>query len=95
VLRSYKPRGVGQNPYDYLLWEAVRATTAAPLYSEPITLEASQKTCVGGGILANNLIFEIEAEARRIWGKREIGCLISLGTGFVITKGLREKKQRV
>jgi patatin-like phospholipase/acyl hydrolase len=85
---------VGHQNYDCFVWEAARATTAAPLFFEPITLAASQATFADGGIRANNPIMEVSREARRLWPNRSIGCLVSLGTGITSTPPLNVTKSR-
>ena len=62
--------------------EAARATTAAPLFFEPVTLEASGATFVDGAVRANNPIQHVVDEAERLWPKRPFGCVVSVGTGW-------------
>lgn len=88
LLRSYKTKKIGHQNYDCYVWEAVRATSAAPLFFEPITLKASQATFVDGGIRANNPIDFLMSEARSLWPDREVGCVISLGTGIKLPQSL-------
>ena len=61
--------------------QAARATTAAPTYFPPEEIEDDQY--VDGGIGYNNPAEEALREARRIWPTREIGCLVSVGTGLM------------
>jgi patatin-like phospholipase/acyl hydrolase len=63
LLRSYKSRKIGHSNYNCFVWEAIRATSAAPLFFEPITLKSSKATFVNGGIRANNPISQISSEA--------------------------------
>lgn len=95
LLRSYKSRRIGHRNYDCFVWEAVRATSAAPLFFEPITLEASKASFVDGGVRANNPIDQLTSEARQLWPDRDIGCLVSLGTGVKVPQGLNPKKSRL
>lgn len=79
-LRSYRsPR------HDLIhcsIWEAGRATTAAPLFFEPITFRTStHSTFADGGMRNNNPINEIVNEAEIIFKDRMIRCIVSLGTG--------------
>ena len=95
LLRSFRSRSVGHPNYDCPVWEAVRATSAAPLFFEPVTLKTSRATFVDGGVRANNPIFEVASEAGRIWPGREIGSLVSLGTGTVFVKRFDPKKSKL
>lgn len=95
LLRSYKSRRLGHRNYDCFMWEAVRATSAAPLFFEPIALEASKAIFADGGIGANNPIDQLTSEARQLWLDRDIGCLVSLGTGVKVPQGFSSKKSRL
>ena len=95
MLRSYPSRRIGHRNYDCFVWEAVRATSAAPLFFESITLEASKATFVDGGVRANNPIDQLTGEARQLWPDRNIGCLVSLGTGVKVPQGFNSKKSRL
>jgi predicted acylesterase/phospholipase RssA len=95
LLRSYKSKRIGHRNYDCSIWEAVRATSAAPLFFEPITMEESRATFIDGGVRANNPIDHLASEARFLWPGRSIGCLISLGTGIQIPKRFNAKKSRL
>ena len=61
------------------IWEAARATSAAPTYFLPI--EINGKTYVDGALGCNNPTEELILEARAIWPERPISCLLSIGTG--------------
>ena len=62
------------------IWEAARATSAAPTFFEPITINGVKYG--DGGTGWNNPTAEAIAEAHRKWPGRRIGCLLSLGTGL-------------
>lgn len=62
------------------IWEAARATSAAPTFFQPITINGVKYG--DGGTGWNNPTAEALAEARHIWPNRLIGCLLSLGTGL-------------
>jgi predicted acylesterase/phospholipase RssA len=94
-LRSYRTQMIGHRNYDCFLWEAARATTAAPLFFEPVELTASKTTFSDGAVRANNPIDQLASEARRLWPERSIGCLVSLGTGIKGIKGFDPKKSRL
>ncbi|KAF3015299.1 hypothetical protein E8E14_008148 [Neopestalotiopsis sp. 37M] len=82
----------GQFNYECSIWEAARATSAAPLFFEPITLRRSGATFVDGAVRANNPVEEAVNEARSLWPDREVGCLLSLGTGISVRPGFDPKK---
>lgn len=88
LLRSYQ----SDEPQDeYKMWEAARATSAAPLYFNQMKLSTSSLTFSDGGMLRNNPIDTVYHEARQIWPTRDIGIVISIGTGVVETSGLKNK----
>jgi hypothetical protein len=62
------------------IWEAARATSAAPTFFQPITIDGVKYG--DGGTGWNNPTAEVIAEAHSIWPSRPIGCLLSLGTGL-------------
>jgi hypothetical protein len=62
------------------IWEAVRATSAAPTWFDAITINGEEY--VDGGFGCNNPSRIVYNEARKIWPDREIGCIISIGTGM-------------
>ena len=78
------------------VWEAARATSAAPTFFEPITI--GQQTYGDGGMLANNPVHEVWSEARDIWRPKSddispyIKCILSIGTG---DPGLRSLENKI
>lgn len=82
LLRSYHTRDVSESDYDCLLWEAAQATTAAPLFFEPITLQSSGVTLVYGGMRHNNPIYEVLKDAEQLYPGATFDCVLSLGTGW-------------
>jgi predicted acylesterase/phospholipase RssA len=86
---------IGHRNHDCFIWEAARATSAAPLFFEPVTLETSNTTFFDGALRANNPIYEVSSEARRLWPHRGIGCLVSLGAGIKTTKAFNMQKSRL
>jgi Patatin-like phospholipase len=62
------------------IWEAVRATSAAPTFFDSITINGEEY--VDGGFGCNNPCRVVYNEARKLWPDREIGCVISIGTGM-------------
>eukprot|EP00048_Salpingoeca_helianthica_P004931 m.82323 g.82323 ORF g.82323 m.82323 type:complete len:436 (+) comp13403_c0_seq1:98-1405(+) len=66
----------------YLLWQAVRASTAAPGYFSEFKLDSNVHH--DGSVLCNNPTAIALHEARRIWGRgAPIECVLSLGTGKI------------
>ena len=57
-----------------------------------MTLESSKTTFIDGAARANNPIEQMMNEARSLWPSREIGCLISLGTGVKLPEGFDNTK---
>ncbi|KAI1093674.1 acyl transferase/acyl hydrolase/lysophospholipase [Rostrohypoxylon terebratum] len=69
---------------DIRIWEAARATTAAPSYFPPMSIVRGNetRTFIDGAMGCNNPSFELVHEAIALYGPRRVlGCLISLGTG--------------
>jgi uncharacterized protein len=86
----------GREPYffkswrterDHRMWEAARATSAAPTYFEPLRLD--RMSLVDGGVFATNPAMCAYAEARRRFGDAEL-FLVSLGTGE-LTRRIRHE----
>lgn len=65
------------------IWQAARATSAAPLYFPPIRFGKPPTNYVDGGLNYNNPVRSLYDEAKHIWSRshREIKCIISIGTG--------------
>ncbi len=62
------------------VWEAIRATTAAPTYFKAMTIGGI--SYVDAGIYWNNPAREVMAEAAELWGaKFSLNLFLSLGTG--------------
>ncbi|KAI0852479.1 FabD/lysophospholipase-like protein [Daldinia vernicosa] len=70
---------------DVQIWEAARATTAAPSYFDPMVLTrgSHSRTFIDGAMGCNNPAKEVVDEAAALFGTDcVLGCLVSLGTGF-------------
>eukprot|EP00026_Physarum_polycephalum_P000944 Phypoly_transcript_00945.p1 GENE.Phypoly_transcript_00945~~Phypoly_transcript_00945.p1 ORF type:complete len:1032 (+),score=176.72 Phypoly_transcript_00945:541-3636(+) len=62
------------------IWQAMRASTAAPSYFDEFTMGTDRFQ--DGGIVANNPTAVAFHEAKKIWGPDvKIECMVSLGTG--------------
>lgn len=81
-LRSYRPAREAEAVNGCRIWEAARATSAAPSFFKPIKIGKFGTSFIDAAIGYNNPTPEVEKEAREIWGDDvEIHCLISIGTG--------------
>jgi predicted acylesterase/phospholipase RssA len=78
-MRSYKTLDESF-PMGVKIWQAARATAAAPTFFDPIVIE--HQTYDEGPVEYNNPTWRAMEEAHRIWPGRKIGCLISVGTGL-------------
>jgi hypothetical protein len=83
VLRNYPSTHPGAENYDCTIWEAASATAAAPMFFSSVKLKTGDKF-VDGGLRRNNPVREAMAELQRekSFKNREVGCLVSLGTGL-------------
>ncbi|CAN9419156.1 unnamed protein product [Alternaria alternata] len=67
------------------IWEAARATTAAPTFFKRISIgEQGQfaEEYMDGGLRCNNPVKQVIQEARMIFGeKRAIGIIVNIGSG--------------
>jgi predicted acylesterase/phospholipase RssA len=74
------------------IWEAARATTAAPTFFKRIAIGEegqAKEEFIDGGLGCNNPATQVLEEARNVFGNnRSIRCLISIGTGHPGTIGL-------
>ena len=88
--RSYRVRNFEST--NCKIWEAARATTAAPTFFKRIHIgekNQAQEEFVDGGLRCNNPTWEVIEEARNIFGDTQaVGCLVSIGTGHPGTIGL-------
>ena len=78
LFRTYRSR-VGVTNKDCMIWQAIRATSAAPTFFDPIQID--DEIFVDGGFGCNNPVEFVYNEARDMWPGRDIGCIVSLGTG--------------
>lgn len=63
------------------IWQAGRATSAAPTFFDPIIFGIPPIKYVDAGLGYNNPSREALSEAIRIWPERTISCLLNIGTG--------------
>jgi hypothetical protein len=88
IFRSYHGEGVLKSKCG--IWEAARATSAAPSFFKPMTIKSS--TYVDGGLGYNNPAKLALIEAGRIWVGRDV-CLVSIGTGHPSAVSIVEESQ--
>jgi len=70
------------------IWEAARATSAAPTFFKRIEIGRAQPF-IDGGMGRNNPSWVVLDEANSLFGARPIGCLVSIGTGQVEAVSIR------
>lgn len=84
VFRNYRHRHELKSHYpgscSHKLWEALRASSAAPGYFEEFKL--GRDIHQDGGLLTNSPCALAIHEAKLIWPSTPIQCVISLGTGI-------------
>ncbi|KIJ34494.1 hypothetical protein M422DRAFT_182107 [Sphaerobolus stellatus SS14] len=72
------------NTYNCMIWEAARATSAAPTLFERISIAGPgypEQSYIDGGVGCNNPTKQILEEARLIFPDRHMACIISIGAG--------------
>lgn len=80
LFRSYRVPGFG--PSQCTIWEAARATSAAPTFFKSMTIsKPSPAAFVDGGLGHNNPAQIAREEAMGLWPASRSCCLVSLGTG--------------
>ncbi|KAJ7937769.1 acyl transferase/acyl hydrolase/lysophospholipase [Mycena leptocephala] len=62
------------------IWEAARATSAAPTFFKRIEIGRGQHF-IDGGLGSNNPSKVVLDEAKKVFPDRQIGCIVSIGTG--------------
>lgn len=70
------------NDKETKIWQALRATSAAPTFFEEISFGIPKITYIDGGLGYNSPCVEIDAQAKSIWKGRAVGCVVSIGTGL-------------
>lgn len=67
------------------IWEAGRATSAAPLYFPPIKVivKGVENEYFDGGMISNNPILELKNEVDYEFDTKSPQCVVSIGTGKV------------
>ena len=79
-IRSYQTnRSTTRDTSSYTIWEAARATSAAPLYFPHINIGGTDY--FDGGLDSNNPVVEVIEEARLEFPDAVIDTVVSIGTG--------------
>ncbi|CUA74931.1 Calcium-independent phospholipase A2-gamma [Rhizoctonia solani] len=65
------------------IWEAARATSAAPTFFKSITISDGgiPSTFVDGGLAVNNPTVRVLLEAKDVFPDSPVSCILSIGTG--------------
>ena len=72
---------------DCPIWQACRATSAAPTFFPPMYIGTPPTAYVDGGLGYNNPVRALMEESSHIWPpERKIGCIVSVGTGVLGSK---------
>ncbi|OBT53072.1 hypothetical protein VE04_07984, partial [Pseudogymnoascus sp. 24MN13] len=83
ILRTYDYLHASQTLFDECkVWEACRATSAAPTFFDPVQIGPYKQSFIDGGLGYNNPIFKVYDEAQNIWPDRTV-VATSIGTGEV------------
>ncbi|KAF2478076.1 FabD/lysophospholipase-like protein [Lindgomyces ingoldianus] len=77
ILSTYDP-----NDRQTRIWEALRATSAAPTFFEEMQFGTPKVTYLDGGVGFNNPCAEVDYAAKALWEGRSIGVIVSVGTGL-------------
>ncbi|KAI8964916.1 hypothetical protein F5Y11DRAFT_363187 [Daldinia sp. FL1419] len=89
ALRNYRSVHPTITNYDCTIWEAASATAAAPVFFKHVKLRNGGEF-YDGGLRRNNPVEEALSEwhRERDLKTRDLGCLISIGTGLHKIKGI-------
>ncbi|KAK6351889.1 hypothetical protein TWF718_005033 [Orbilia javanica] len=92
---TYQFRRQKNEKMELKVWEAARATSAAPVYFKPFTHGDSGVQFLDGGLTYNNPVRVAESERKLIWQEsRNLrpDIFLSLGTGFNPQEQLTKKQ---
>jgi predicted acylesterase/phospholipase RssA len=85
ILSTYDP-----NDQTTRIWEALRATSAAPTFFEEMQFGSPKVTYLDGGVGFNNPCAEVDYAAKSLWENRFIGVIVSIGTGLQSLTSVRK-----
>ena len=78
------------SPWDAIddcpIWQAYRATSAAPTFFPPMQIGNPPVAYIDGGMGYNNPVRVLIEEKSHIWPDRKIGCIVSVGTGMPVSR---------
>jgi predicted acylesterase/phospholipase RssA len=89
--RLFRTYEVPANPsYDCTIWEAARATSAAPTFFKRIRIghENLEEEFIDGGMGCNNPVAQVLDEAESFGPTQPVACIVSIGTGHPDAIGL-------
>ncbi|KAF2687958.1 FabD/lysophospholipase-like protein [Lentithecium fluviatile CBS 122367] len=85
ILSTYDP-----NDRTTKIWQALRATSAAPTFFEEMQFGTPKVTYLDGGVGFNNPCAEVDYAAKALWEGRSIGVIVSVGTGLQSIPSVRK-----
>ncbi|KIJ37185.1 hypothetical protein M422DRAFT_178438, partial [Sphaerobolus stellatus SS14] len=91
LFRTYQ--SLEAKTYNCMIWEAARATSAAPTFFERISIAGPgypKQSYIDGGVGRNNPTKQILEEVRLIFPDRHVACIISIGAGKASTTSIPE-----
>jgi len=91
IPRLFRTYQVPKNQsFDCTIWEAARATTAAPTFFKGIDIggPGSKERFIDGGVGRNNPIMQVFEEAELVFPNGHVACAISIGTGQAKTTAI-------
>ncbi|KFY85790.1 hypothetical protein V498_07664 [Pseudogymnoascus sp. VKM F-4517 (FW-2822)] len=81
ILRTYDYPNASHTLFEECkVWEACRATSAAPTFFDPVQIGPYKQSFIDGGLRYNNPIFKVYGESQEIWPNRTI-VVTSIGNG--------------
>ncbi len=92
VIRNYISENTDQEKIQCTIWEASSATVAAAPYFGGVTFRTSKSGFTTGRWTCP--IYQAIAEARSIIPNQDLGCVVSLGTGWIPTSEMPKKADK-
>ena len=93
LFRTYPSPGEEPIVKNCKIWEAARATTAAPTFFKPATI--GKHTFIDGGLGNNNPTNRALREVSRVFPNGSLACLLSLGTGKCKVISIPKKRRLI